>query len=428
MSSRITQVDFKRIPRKFEHLSGGLYREQRSGTFYERPYVDGKQTWRKLSATTERQARIELGKKRGDQARAKVGLAADPYKRSDVLTIRELAKFYLESGCPQRNEALRVGKQLKEEQNHVEKILEFFGKRPWSSITLEDCRSYHRVRVARIKKGRGDRTVDIELRTLSSILRWAQKNPKRTGVGSNPIAHERTRFCRPETVRHCREVMPENGDELHAIAKYLFGSPPSEVLGWQVLAEGLIGQRTSEILKLRWDAKNEQDPGFIQGKCLFLCRSRTSKGTYPYCEIFPELREFLQALRAWRDKRFSTSPWFFPSHRGGGKDTISETALTHALRRICPAMGIAHRTSHGLRAYWVNVMRSFRKPDGSPRYSDAEIALRAGHRSGVKMIVQVYGEILPYQLSWLPSDGSPAWAKWLPERETETLEQLNLIY
>jgi integrase len=413
--SKITQVDFQQAPRKFESLGAGLYREQRSAAFYERPYVDGKQTWRKLDATTERQARIELGKKRAEQAQAKHGLATDPYRRNDALTIKDLAEFYLAGNCPKRNEQPRTGKQLKEEKGHVRHIIAALGRRPWTAISLEECRSYHAARTKQIRRGRGDRTVDIELRCLSSIFRWAMRNAKRTGVTANPIAHERMRFCQEESVRHCRDVMPESADELHAIARYLFTSPHSEVLGWQALGEAMIGQRSAELLKLRWDAKTEFEPGYIRDNCLFLYRSRTSKGTYPYCQLFPELADYLRALRAWRDKRYPNSPWFFPSHIGQGREAVSPTALTHALRRITPAMGLPHRTSHGLRAFWVSVIRSFRRPDGTPVYSDAEIALRAGHRSGGKLIVQVYGEILPYALSWLPKEGPPAWSAWLPK-------------
>jgi hypothetical protein len=66
----------------------------------------------------------------------------------------------------------------------------------------------------------------------------------------------------------------------------------------------------------------------------------------------------------------------------------------------------------------VNVQRSKGKPD-------SEIALRIGHRTGGKLIVQVYGEILPYKLTWSPEDVEPAWSIWAPGRK-ERLDQLEL--
>jgi hypothetical protein len=43
--------------------------------------------------------------------------------------------------------------------------------------------------------------------------------------------------------------MPDDADELHAIASLLFGNPHSQVLGFQMLFEIYTGLRTSEILK-----------------------------------------------------------------------------------------------------------------------------------------------------------------------------------
>lgn len=426
--SEVLKIQFKKRSR-YVSLGRGLYQDPASGAFYERPYVDGRQTWRKLSATTQRQAEIELGRKRSEQARAKIGLAIDPYKKSSFTPFSEIAEFFLKAKCPKRDEQPRTGKQLDETETAVAKLQNFFGKSAANEISLESCRKYRAWRMPQITRGAGDRTIDIELQILSSIFRWAMRNPKATGITANPVAHDRPKFCRAEQVRHCRDFQPKDGDELHALASYFFDSRPSEVFGWQLLLEAMIGQRTHEILQLRWDAANDKEPGFISGRHLFLYRSATHKGTYPFIELKKPLSDCLEAFRCWHGLRYPApkgsasglqsacgasrievqgrSPWWFPSpvHTG---EAVQTSGLTRALRRATAALGLPRRTSHGLRSYCVNVLRSRGMPD-------AEIALRIGHKSGGKLIVQVYGEILPYKLSWLPSEGTdPAWVRWLP--------------
>jgi integrase len=166
----------------------------------------------------------------------------------------------------------------------------------------------------------------------------------------------------------------------------------------------MIGQRTQEILRLRMDAKTRFDPGFVKGNHLFLYQSLTHKGTFGYADLHAALRECLAAHRAWHESRYpgGSSPWYFPSPEDKAK-CVHGDSLGHALRRVTKAMGIPHRTPHGLRSFFVNVLRSQGK-------TDAEIALRIGHRSGGHLIVEVYGEILPHKLSWLPENGDPAWS------------------
>jgi integrase len=383
--------------------------------FWERPFVDGRQTQRKLKSTTLRNAQLECGKNRSDQALAKIGRAVDPYDRKRVTTVGELLEFYEASGCPQRNEKPRTGKQLADEKRSVGHLNRHLGKLPWTKLNLEDLRIYHSKRIGEIEaagaaRGPGHRSVEIEERALSAAFRWAVRNERKTGVSANPVAHDRSSHCPTETVRHCRDVMPANADELHALARALFESPRSEVLAWQLLFEAMIGQRTAEILKLRVDAAAAYEAGYIGSGHLYLHRSRTSKGTFPYVDVHAALRDCIAAHRNWHQERFPESSWYFPSPCGAGAEAVRPDALTHALRRVTEAMKVPHRTSHGLRSYYVNVLRSQGK-------SDAEIALRIGHKTGGKLIVQVYGEILPYKLTWLPEDGEPAWSIWTPGRK-----------
>ncbi|MDB6131054.1 MAG: intC [Verrucomicrobiales bacterium] len=413
------QVDFSKPLRKsYKAIGEGVYVDPRTGNFYWRPYMDGRQSFSKLQATAPRFAKIEAGKLRAELALSKRGLAENPFAVRK--TVSDLCQYYLDAGCPKKSRhAKREGKGLAEEIKHVEKLMEWPGsKRLAHDITLEHCDKYHAWRLPSITgrdpkdpNGRtGDRQVDKELVTLSNIYRFAMRNSSMTGIKVNPIAIERTPYRDKSKVKHCRDFSPANGNELHSLARALFAHHKSEVLGWQLLLEAMVGQRTHEILTMRWDAPGEMHPGFIKGKHLFLFRSKTSKGTYPYIEIHSALKQCLEAFKNWRVLRYPTrpSPWFFPSP-DDPKKPVDNGSITHALKRITVAMGLPHRTSHGLRAYFVNVLRSQGK-------SDPDIALRIGQKSGGRLISEVYGEILPYKINWMPEDGEPAWHKWIPAK------------
>lgn len=432
------QIDFKKKVRpRLIHVAGGVYQYRSSRgdetlnySFYERPVVNGRQTVRKLASTTLAYAKKEVADKRSKHSLAKIGLAIDPYKAvQQSAPVGELIDFYMQSNCPKRNEQARAGAQLTEEKRRLDHLRKFFGNRPWDKLNLEDSREYHRHRKALVTRGKGgDRTVDIELVTLSNVLRWANRNERRTGVSRNPFAHDRIQFCQAESIRHCREVQPASGDELHSLARFLFGNPKSEVLGWQLLFEAFIGQRTHETLKLRTDATARYQPGFIEGNHLWLFDSKTHKGTFPYIEIHSALKQCLAAHKQWLENRYlfsssrgdetldnrSGTRWYFPGTRDP-KQPVDKSSLTHALARACKAMSLAHRSSHGLRSFHVNVLRSQGK-------TDAEIALRIGHRSGGRLIIDVYGEILPMKLSFMPKTTDPAWTVFDPSASQKPVQ------
>jgi len=185
---------------------------------------------------------------------------------------------------------------------------------------------------------------------------------------------------------------------------------------------------------VRLDALPEE-PGYVDDKerVLWLYDSETSKGTFQYCEldyvrtrdrrIQTPLGECLRVFRGWHDTRYGAgedkiTQWFFPSPDNPALH-VGETALTHALRRIAPLLGQGHRTSHGLRSFFVNVLRTHRVPD-------PEVALRIGQKTAGQLIVNVYGKIPPYVVTWLPSTTKPAWAVWTGEADALQAEQLTL--
>jgi integrase len=425
----------------------GLYHDE-NGVFYERPKVAGRRTWFRLQTVAPawppadkiiQRAILELSDRRLKQAGAAIGngVDLDPYKRAkalEAMNLEQLAHFYLEAGCPKRPNGTRTGQTLGEEKSRIETLLEWWRRIAADKIEPGHCHQYAQWRKNKMRSDfgaryktlpeaerpdppKGDRQVEKELVTLSNILWWGSQNSGATGLKENPLRHDRPRFVNAKEVRHCRDAMPESFDELNAICRMLVSDGPrTEVLAFQACAEALIGHRTSEILRLRWDAKSKDEPGFLSKtptgrRLLWLHKSKSSKGTFPYIEIHPMLGEFLEALKAWRDRRYPKAPWFFPSYMDEGLRPVQRHALTHALGRICRAMGIEHRTSHGMRAFFATVLRSGGypgRPDGIP---DSEVAIRMGQRSGGRLMVTTYGDVPEDPLTWRLSKGNkPFWA------------------
>lgn len=382
-------------------IAPGIYRDDRTGHLYERPTIDGRRTWRKLNSHTVKLAIDEIRAKRTDQARAAQGLAKDPYAPKEK-AIGELCSEYLKARCPDRNHRPRTGSSFDGEKSRIERLLPFWSNRKVSSLKHKDCAAYHSWRKKNITRGDGGQAVDMELTTLSNVLHWAVYVGK---ADSNPLALNRPRFRNRKNITHCRETMPVDGNELHALATHFFSHPRSEAIGWQLLLEAMTGCRTSEVLRLRWDAKHQGEPGFIDGEWLWLNRSKG--GVKPFVQIHPALSECIAALKHWRDWRHPQSKWWLPSPLVKGAPLVRHS-LTHGLKRegIAAITGGARRTSHGLRAYYVTVRRS-------QGISDAQIADEIGDKSGASIIVETYGSVPPnwrgsVALSWMPS-GKPAW-------------------
>ena len=127
------------------------------------------------------------------------------------------------------------------------------------------CDEYRDWRIRRVKQGEGLRAIDRELNTLNNAFRYAKR---RDLVRVNPVA-DRPRYQPKSRVKHCREFMPADGDDLHSIAEELFKNRHSQVLAFQMLAEAYCGLRGCEVLKWRANA-GADDPGYVtsDGKSL----------------------------------------------------------------------------------------------------------------------------------------------------------------
>jgi integrase len=415
--------------------SGGIYKIPGQYGFYVRPYVKGIQRKKKLDvpliddeAIALRRAiakHVELLEDLKLYERGKI--ERDPLGQSDEKTLVELCSFYRKQGFPRRK-GNPVGKELAEEERRVQ-MLERWprAKHAWREFTLEDCQRYHDWRVrqlTRLGKG-GGRTVDLELTTLSNIFRCSMRNTSKTGVTHNPFFTERPRFRKASDVEHCREFMPRNADELNALCRAAQTTIKGEAIAFAIMFQAMIGHRINEMLKLRMDAKHKLTPGFVESVMktdkktkstyservkLYLHRSEGHKGAYGHIEIFEDLDSLIEAHRIWHKRRYPEgNPWYFPSPLKPDQP-LDVSTVTKALVRIAEACGQPKRTSHGLRSYRVNVLRSQGK-------TDDEIALRLGQKTRGDMIVKVYGEGLDYKIGYMPEEITPMWDQWLPSKK-----------
>lgn len=371
-------------------------------TWTERRVVRVGKRWVYVKSETLRGARHERDKARAAHTEFKAGLRADPYDRGESLP--KLLADWLGAGCPDRK--LRPASQTRRQENEraIKHVIQFLGQ---GEIDATFADRYHSWRIKRVRRGSGHRTVDLELACLSTALHWLVRTRR---IPSNPLL-ERPTFSHLSANRHANDCQPQDDEELHRLAACLFSSTQSQALGWQLLIEALTGCRTSEVLRLRHDAMKRAvgaDPGYFDVHALYIDRSK--HGIFPYVPMHEPLRDCLAALRNWREQHCPKSPWFFPGR--DPQQPLDKHALTHALARIAKAWRLGPRTSHGLRAFHVRVLRA-------QGIDDSEISKRLGLRTGVALIEQVYGGMEPgwfgsRKLDFLPSGSAPAWVRWLP--------------
>lgn len=345
-------------------VAPGVYRCEASGTYFTRPLVDGRRTWRKTEAPVVRPA--------------------------GAATVQEIIDAYLADGAPTLRG--RTRKSIDTEKRNASKVVAYFGDFEPDSVTAIDTQEYGRSRAE------SPRAADSELQTLSNAFNWALA---RGLVKSNPV-RIRFRQRHSEDVVHSRQMMPASGDELHKIAREMMGHPLSQSAAWQMIFEAFTGCRTSEVLSLRMDAAQKTDPGWIEGNYLYVRRGKS--GRFPYVPLHGALSTAIEWHRQWHRDTYPSSPWWFP-----GRDLtrpLVRTALTARLTHVCRRLGIPHRTSHGMRAFFVTVMRS----RGTP---DEQVAALIGDRT-VGLIQSTYGELPEVwaggePLDFMPRNGAPAW-------------------
>ena len=398
----------KNKSKTWQRVADGIWRRENSGTLFERPKIANRWTFRSLNTKSIKQAKDELARR---VTKRLTGSEPTAVVRPAVVTTGQVIRCYEQDGYSDRHREKRAGRTLTKEKKNCETLLKFWQHIPVDAVTLAACDRYHEWRKKNIMKGySGNRTVDMELTTLSNAFLWSCRKEL---VRSNPMSVYRPRYCSDKNIRHCREFMPNDADELHRIAELMFASLRSDTLGWQLLIEAATGLRTVEALKLRTDAKPYQ-PGWItpDGKSLYVWRAKNQQAVNPFVLIHEGLAAVLKAHKRWKDERFPDSPWFFPSYKNPD-NCLDICALGQALRQRREILG-RKITSHGLRAFYVTNRRSHGIPD-------VQIAWEIGHTSGGQTLAAVYGGAPPHwlagdgpKMAWLPKD-KPAWEKRWPQ-------------
>ena len=254
-------------------------------------------------------------------------------------------------------------------------------------LTPKILDQYHMWRVKNVRAGEGHRTTDLELNTLNNALRWAVRQEL---IPFNPIS-SRSRYHSSREARHCRELAPVDANELHDIARVLFKSKRSEVMGWQMLFEANTGLRSEEAISLRMDARANETGGITSdGKSLCVRRSKDPRRDNPYAFVHPGLKKLLAAHKRWHRRQYPKSPWYLPGRDRSKLQPVYKGALTKALERLYKAKKLKRKiTSHGMRAFFVLVRRSH-------GVIDSQIAWEINHVGGVHTLETVYGGVPPH--------------------------------
>jgi integrase len=278
------------------------------------------------------------------------------------------------------------------------------------TLTAELRAEYARFRMANIQREgqTGRRAIDIELSACAQLFGWAIYKGR---ASTNPFSGRKP-LKTTERIIHCSERAPRNADEVHRVAKVLLSDLRSESTGWLFLFLCLTGARTVEMRTLPFNPPQvgqTRSPGWTDGHQIVITRAKIREGR-PNSDIITlsePAAELLAAWRLWHATRHPGSSWWFP-----GRDPASHLdagALAHALKRVCPALGIPAFTPHGCRSYFCSTLRAS-EPD------DRVVADRLGHRD-VAMLQRIYGRRMQdcTGLTWVPEDGPPAWHAWRPD-------------
>lgn len=409
-----------------------------NGRFYYLFKVRGTKKKLSLDAKTKTLARQEGEKKQADHNAAMNGLLdgqgkpiKDPFGESkvDVQTVGWLYEQWEAADFPDPESLLPLNPvRRKKYKQVISKAVEYFKSTPVENLCQAEMDDFMVWRTKDATPQRPlTRACDTALDKLSVVIGWGIRR-RILDVKTNPLIG-RLKFTKQADVRHCTAVQPRSDEELHDIAGELMkGRRESQSLAFQALFEAYTGCRTIEIVSLRLDAQ-EGEPGFINWAINTLYINRAKSGVNPFVNLEQAegntaLYDLIRAHRKWHEDTWGADyPWYFPNRAGNGH--VHKDSLDQALKRVTKILQLPHRTSHGLRAFFVRTARSL-------GHSDTEIGQRLGHRSGARLVETTYGEIEPNWIGkkiqdWLPEDPAEvAYKDWMVSPLLSPLSNLKL--
>lgn len=287
-------------------------------------------------------------------------------------------------------------------QTLMYKPVMFLGNKSLEEVGPKLVDAYPAWRLANTdtRYGRGTRAVDCELTACSRVYKWALRQEL---VTRNPFLGRQ--LCHRHTLRTCREVAPRSGDDVHAIARWLF-EKHHKPHAWAFLFLCLTGVRSGELLPLKLDQQpsgQDYPPGWHNGSCFVIHAGKQRAGgrRTRLVTLTPESVELMKAWKAWIDSKAIRPMHWFPSHPLA---PISARDLKYWLDKATAALSLPHITIHGCRSYFCQALRC-QEPD------DRKVCDALGHSSPA-MLWSVYGQRMPdTRISFLPSAGDPAWVQ-----------------
>jgi len=346
---------------QYLQVEPGIYQDQKTNEYFERPRIGGKRTWRPLKGKNiklsreehrRRKAAIERGEdpyaeagqdmNPGDEtiphASPKTAVARNPLrnkaegpgkivqfpgtdgtraeeKKAEVKRVDsgrpqkralveqarivgEVIRKYMDDGYLDKHLLPRPESTREDEERHCKLLLEF-----WEFVEIVEvadmiCDEYRDWRLKNIQQGEGLRTVDRELNTLHNAFRYG----KRRGIVKVNSLADRPKYQPSSRVHHCREFMPTDANDLHAMLSRMALNRHSAVLLFQACAEAYSGLRTCEVLMWKAYAKPGEF-GYVtpDGKSMLVWRCKGQHLVNPFIRINEGMAALLKVHKAWHD-------------------------------------------------------------------------------------------------------------------------------
>lgn len=330
-----------------------------------------------------------------------------------TVTLSQIATEWVEMGMPKPGGRPRDEGARNRLTPFLDAALRWWGGKSPVGIGPRDFETFGSFKRANARTGTGERQADLELVALHNLCVWSVSAGRLT---ANPFAN-RPQYRDPKDVVHCTEKMPTDSNELHRLLGHMMAKGgDSAVAAAHLMLCAFTGLRAGEAGIIRRDGKGEQPGAMLivtrEGAAVRLMRvDREKGGTNPAVRVHAALESFLAAWNAYHAAQddWNDTQWLFPNPSLPKLPFVAWAAVDHSslgklLTAAVQELGIAHRTPHGMRAFYVQVRRS-------QGISDAMIGDELGHKGGAAVVVKVYGKrnaILGGDglHDWLPSDPS----------------------
>jgi integrase len=300
-----------------------------------------------FGARTEPQAR-----KLAEAVKIKAA-SGEIYRKQGFPTLAEYIPHYL-ANCHKGDHT------IDNERGYLKMWLTHLGNIRLSQITAAAILSYRTKALA--EEGVSERTVNVRVNALKSLLKFAKQEEKLEKLPTDGIKELHHEY------RTKRLLSKEQVEGIISIAEQVCPRTGRQFADFVKLA-AYSGGRNSEVLQLQWE-----NVDFSQ-RLLHFETGTTKGGKGRAVDFNPNLEAHLREMAA----RKTGSPWLFPSPRTDTRVTTFKKALEKVRRKL----GVDF-SAHSFRHYFCSmcVMSGV---------DFLTIAKWVGHRDGGVLIGKVYG-------------------------------------